>query len=80
LQYGYADADLSAVDHHLGTGITWTGLIPARDDDAFGIGVTAAHLSQKTGAGFRMDYEVTTEMFYEYRFAGWVTLRAICST
>ncbi len=74
LQYGYADPAVSPIDHHFGGGFTWTGPIPTRDQDAFGVGLTAVHLSQSPGAGFQMEYEVTTEMFYTLQLTGWMTI------
>lgn len=51
-QYGYADPDVSPFGHHLGTGFTWTGAMPGRDQDVLGLGLSWAGLSRRPGAGF----------------------------
>jgi porin len=44
-QYGYADPDVSPFEHHVGAGLTWTGALPGRDEDALGLGLSWAGLS-----------------------------------
>jgi porin len=72
-QYGYADADVSEVGEHLGTGFTWTGLIPHRDEEVLGLGATWARLSDHVG--FRRDFELALELFYKLRLTPWATIK-----
>lgn len=67
-QYGYADPGVSAITQHFGTGFAYTGLLPGRDSDRLGFGVSVADLSDRSGAGFIDRYETATELFYETRF------------
>ncbi len=74
VQYGYADPDVSDFEHHLGTGMTWTGAIPNRDIDALGLGLSFAGLSQHPGAGFAEPFELSTELFYSVHAAEFATV------
>ncbi len=74
VQYGYADPSLSPVDHHFGTGITWTGAIPCRDRDALGVGFSLVHFSGAPGADFAADFETATEIFYMVPLTGFLDL------
>ncbi len=73
VQYGYADPDVSPVDHHIGTGLTWTGALPHRDADALGLGISIVHFSQASGATFST-YETATELFYTLQLTGFASL------
>ncbi len=74
VQYGYADDSVSPIDHHFGTGITWTGAIPYRDRDALGLGVSVVHFSSAPGAKFSADFETSTEWFYTFQLTGFFAL------
>ncbi len=63
-QLGWADEDVSEIALHVGGGATWTGLLPGRDEDVLGFGVTWVQLSDEPGAGFGEDDELTIEWFY----------------
>ncbi len=65
LRYGWADPDLSNMEHHLAVGLAWAGPLAARPDDILGLGVTAARFSGH--AGTDEDYEVAIELFYKLR-------------
>ncbi len=65
LQYGYADADVSMIEHHAGGGLAWTGPIDGRDDDVLGIGVSSVWFSDEPGAGLTDDTETAVELFYK---------------
>ncbi|MEM1356058.1 MAG: carbohydrate porin [Planctomycetota bacterium] len=64
-QYGWADADVSAIEHHLGLGAQWVGPIPGRDDDVAGLMASAVLLSDEPGAGLTGDAETAIELFYK---------------
>lgn len=72
-QYGYADEDVSEVTQHLGAGFNWTGAIPERDEDIFGLGATWARLSDQ--AGFSENHETVVEMFYKIHLTPWLSLK-----
>ena len=63
-QFGLADEDLSAIEHHLGLGIQWEGALPGRDEDVLGLMASYAGLSGEPGAGFTEDAELAIELFY----------------
>ena len=64
-QYGSSHPDVSAIEHHLGAGATVTGLVPRRDADRMGLGLSLALLSDQAGAAFHDDFELAAELFYE---------------
>jgi porin len=74
-QYGYADAEVSAVEHHLGAGVQWVGLIPGRDTDVAGLMASYAALSDEAGAGFTDDAETAVELFYKAQITPWLSLK-----
>lgn len=63
LQYGYADPEISEIEHFIGGGLTFIGPIPGREDDQAGFYVGAALLSEE--AGFAADQEVALEATYQ---------------
>ncbi len=75
LQYGYADKDVSLIAHHAGAGLAWTGMIPGRDDDVTGLGVTYVRFSNETGAGLTEDQETAYELFYKARLTPWASVK-----
>ena len=72
-QYGWADPDVSEVEHHVGAGIQVVGLLQGRDEDIAGIGITYVQLSDD--AGFDEDQEVTIEGFYLQRLAPFLSIQ-----
>jgi carbohydrate-selective porin OprB len=74
-QYGFADAAVSEIKRHLGTGLVWRGPLPGREDDALGWGLTSVRLSDAAGAGFDKNYEVTVESFYKIQITPWVSAK-----
>ncbi len=75
MQYGYADANLSSVEHHIGVGATWTGAIPERDDDVLGLGISVARLSDDPAAGFTDDAETAFELFYRLQLTPYIAVK-----
>lgn len=74
-QYGYADAEVSAVEHHVGAGVQWVGPIQTRDDDVTGLMVSYAGLSGEAGAGFTEDAETAIELFYKAQLTPRLSLK-----
>jgi porin len=74
-QYGYANPDASAIEHHVGGGVAWTGLVPSRDYDVAGLGMTAVFFTDEPGAGFTDDHELTIELFYRVRWFEWLSIK-----
>lgn len=74
-QYGWADPRISAVDHHVGLGLAWSGAIPSRDQDVLGIMASYVHFSNEPGAGFVDDSELAVEAFYRWQLAPWFSIK-----
>ena len=74
VQHGWADAQVSAIEHHIGVGISAVGLVPGRDEDALGIYWTTALTSRVSGAGFQRD-ETCVECFYSLHLARFFSLK-----
>ena len=72
-QYGYANPNVSEIDHHVGGGVAATGMIPGRGGDVQGVGANYAHLSRD--AGFGGDYELALETFYKVQVTPAVSLK-----
>lgn len=72
-KYGYADPNVSAITHNIAAGMAWTGPIPGRDDDVFGLGVSWAGLSDH--AGLTQSNETVYEMFYRLRLTTWFSIK-----
>ncbi len=75
LQYGYADADVSMIEHHAGGGFAWMGPIPSRDDDVLGAGVSFVRFSDEPGAGLTDDHETAFELFYKAQIMPWISVK-----
>jgi porin len=74
-QYGYADPAVSAVQQHIGAGLTWTGAIPGRDSDMFGVGATWVDFSQAPGSGYDDGGELAVETFYKVVLTPWFSFK-----
>lgn len=73
VKYGYADPDVSPIENQVAAGLAWTGLIPTRDDDTLGFGISWAGLSGQ--AGFAHDSETVYELFYRARLNTWFSVQ-----
>ncbi len=75
-QYGYADPDVSEVDHHVGVGLQWVGALPTRDDDVLGVMASYVHFSHdaRSAGAFDDDYELAVEMFYKAQVTPWLAV------
>ena len=71
-RYAYTDPAYSTVDHELGFGLNYLGLIPSRDDDRCGVGISFANISESvtTTANEQMLYEA----FYNYKWTKFITV------
>ena len=74
LQYGYTDEDISSIKAHYGAGFQWTGAIPSRDEDVWGMGVSHVDLSSDNTT-FRDNYERAFEVFYKGKISKNLTLQ-----
>jgi porin len=75
VQYGYADPDVSLIEHYAGIGATWTGPFASRPDDACGFGVAWALFRDLVGDGARGGGEVAIELFYTLQLTPWLRLK-----
>ena len=73
-QYGYADPDVSEIEHHFGAGVQFTGPIHGRDGDTAGIGISAVIFSDDA-PGFPADEEIAFEAFYEAHLAPLISIQ-----
>ncbi|HYG23626.1 MAG TPA: carbohydrate porin [Verrucomicrobiae bacterium] len=72
-QYGYADANVSAIEHHVGCGLVVIGFLPCRDDDASGIYCSLAITSPADAALHRN--ETCVEWFYSFQATSFIVLQ-----
>ncbi|MFO1076156.1 MAG: carbohydrate porin [Planctomycetota bacterium] len=72
--YGWADPDVSEIEHHIGAGVAWHGFLPSRPDDAVGLGASYARFSRAPGAGFAAAGELALEAFWLVQVAPWLAL------
>ncbi len=69
----HAQESIIDIDNHIAAGLAYTGLLPNRDNDVVGAGVTCAHLSDH--AGFEHDAETTVEAFYKLQITPWFAVQ-----
>jgi porin len=74
-QYGYADPDVSVIEHYAGIGATWTGPFGDRLDDACGIGVAWARFRDVRNDGVRGGGEIAIEVFYTLQVTPWLRVK-----
>jgi porin len=72
-QYGFTPEDRGEATYYVGGGLQWTGALPSRDQDVWGVGVFQAGFSED--AGFVDSAETVVEVFYKYQALGWMTLK-----
>jgi len=68
-QVGWAPSDRNLVHRYVGGGMAWPGLVPKRDHDSIGAGVTAAWLCGTQHA------EMITEVFYKLQVNARINLQ-----
>lgn len=72
-QYGWSDDNLFEAEQYYGLGMQWTGAIPTRNDDIFGVGVFHVLLSNE--AGFEKRHETVIELYYKAQLTPWLSLK-----
>jgi porin len=81
LRVGVADDAVNPIDGYAGAGLVYTGLLPARPEDVFGFGVSAARTGDdfqqaRSAAGTPVDdTEVAFELSYWMPLLPWFTLQ-----
>ncbi len=73
-QYGQADPVLSCFQQHLAGGMQWTGMVPGRAKDAFGVGATRVRFSD-WDHDFDEHSEIAWEMFYKLQVNRWLSVK-----
>jgi porin len=73
--YGYAEPDISPIEHHVGLGLAWTGPIPMRDEDVIGIGASCVEFSGDPAAGFSDNAETAVEFFYKIQVFPYLSIK-----
>jgi porin len=72
IQYAWAQEDRSEVDHYLGAGLFYRGLIENRDDDAIGLGLAKANFSDFVVG---QTQETAIELFYKAQLAPYAMIQ-----
>ncbi len=81
LRAGLADGNVTQFDFYLGGGITYTGLIPGRDEDVAGIAFASAHNSLKYRElcgieGLSLNpLETDIEVTYQFQLSGFFSIQ-----
>jgi porin len=73
-QFGSANPEVSPVAHHLGIGVSATGLMSKRDNDEMGIYWSWVELSRAAGSGFTHN-EISLEGFYQCQITPFFALK-----
>jgi porin len=74
LQYAYADPHITPLWQHVGGGLTWTGPLPFRADDALGVGANYARLSNDA-PGLTATFELAIELFYRIQVTPFLSIK-----
>ena len=81
LRIGFADKNVNRIDAYYGTGLTYTGLVPGRDEDVLGLAIATTHNNQRyinlmAKEDFKIeDYEYIIELTYILNVAGWLKVQ-----
>lgn len=81
LRVGVADADVNPVRRYMSAGLAYTGLIPGRDEDVIGLGVSVPvngqkyRLAQQLAGTPAERREVAIELAYRMQVAPWMSLQ-----
>ena len=77
LQLGSTSDRISAVDLHAGAGLVWTGYLPGREVDHFGVMATWVRFSGPARAAgtYTESYELACEIFYRWHLTPWLRLQ-----
>jgi porin len=74
LQYGHTDRTVSAITRHFSFGFARTGTFRGRADDALGVMISAAGLSDASGFTAARS-EVALEMYYHYQLTPYIAVK-----
>ncbi len=74
-QYGYADEDVSEVNHHVGSGIVWNKPFNKRDNDLMGVAATYVDFSDEASTIFTENSEISYELFYKFQIGDHFNLK-----
>jgi porin len=75
---GFTPPTSSFINFYVDGGLTYEGLIPARDNDVFGVAIAYGHLSQNTldsEGRSNPGYEIVLEATYQIELATWLSLQ-----
>ena len=73
-RYGWADEDVSVIEHFWSLGAQYQGLVPTRDDDVLGFGFAQGILSDRLRALEGGDRESVYELYYNAQIFPWLTV------
>jgi porin len=76
--YGFANADVNAVDNSLSGGMTVTGPFEARPHDRLGLAIGYLHISRDSMFArppFNGSYELPIELTYRAQLTDWLTVQ-----
>ncbi len=76
-RYGVASGDVNTLDYSYSLGLRYKGLLPGRDEDEFGIGMTRAHASAKfRQAAPLASNETALEITYRAKLTPWLAIQS----
>lgn len=78
LRYGVASGDVNTLDYSYSIGMRYKGLLPGRDEDELGIGLTRGHAGEKyrrAAATPLTSGETALEITYRARLAPWLAIQ-----
>lgn len=78
---GFANKNVNHVDTYLGLGLSYTGLIPAREQDVIGLAIASVHNNSKYITEMLQEnvevckYETVFEMTYLFDLSSWIKIQ-----
>lgn len=73
-RYGYANGKKNDITDFWSLGFQYQGLVEGRHEDVLGIGFAQGIFSDKASVTYSADYENALELYYNARFAQWVSI------
>ena len=77
-RYGVANGDVNTLDYSYSLGLRYKGLLPGRDEDKFGIGITRGHAGAKfalAAATPPAANETALEITYRAKVTSWLAIQ-----
>jgi len=75
-QFGWAPQDRNEIWRYYGVGLAYTGLLPRRDEDVFGIGLAQVRFSPRLRRIDKIaESETAVEFFYKAQLTDWMSLQ-----